>query len=404
MGKGFDPHPEQGPYAAEPGNPARGASTSPIIQGRLFAGIASATPTGRIRTARYVPRRVTPRWQQEPGNPSVALGELGTLLVDDLLAGQPPSRCELLSLHDVLWEAVTINGFSPEGALGLVVSVLNDRAARGDLAPSTVAKATALQARFTRYLAVGHHIANLAELQQRHVLGFLTAPTLTADGHRMSPSPRTRDNRRWAVALYFATLRDLGLGVGDPTAEITVRRGSPVTARPLTDEEEALGRKHAARFAGDTRGPAAWALTRAGATTGEAGAVTPRSIDWAGNTVRLAGGARAERRVPLEVWDTTQLRVRLQGLDIGPSDELPLLYEGTRGGDSRTSTASQIIARILRRSGLGAQPGVKPSSITAWAGRRAYEQGDLFAARRLLGLRGLDDTARTIGLKPEVTG
>lgn len=371
------------------------------VQRRLFTNVAPANPARAVRAHTGNPSRVPARWQQDNGTPAEDLSGRGSILVDDLLAGVPTSRCDLLSLHDVLWEAVTLDGLSPEGALELVVSVLHDRAARGDLSPRTVAKAASLQARFTRFLSSGHQVRNLAEIDQRQVRAFMAAPTLVDDGRRISPSARTRDNRRWAIALFFSTLRDLGVGVGDPTADITVVRGSPAGARPLTDDEEALGRKHARRFSGDTRGPAAWALTRAGATTGEAGQVAAGDIDWREPSVHLRNGTREDRFVRLDAWSVGHLQARLEVLGVGTGDHAPLLYDGQRGGDSRTSSTSQVIARILRRSGLATLPGVKPSSVTAWAGRCAYDNGDLLAARQVLGLRSLDDTARAIGLDLE---
>ncbi len=325
---------------------------------------------------------------------------VGALLVDDLMAGVRLAGCELLALQDVLWEAVIVALLSPTAALVLVVSVLNDRCARGDLAVSSASKAAEIQARFVLFLERGHGINDLGDIACDDVRRFVNAKSKDRTGVLRSPSARTMDNRLWAVRSYFAVLRQLGIGVGDPVAGMSVRRGDVPRARPLTDVEQRRGRSASTRFAGDTRGPAAWALACATATTAELSAANAASVDWTQRRVWLDGGKRRPRWGHLDEWGAQQLRTRLADLDVRDDSELPLLYDGSRGGTSRQSTGSQLLASILRRAGLALDPLVKPSSVVGWAASGIYAESgqDLVATSERIGVASLDATARILGI------
>jgi hypothetical protein len=115
--------------------------------------------------------------------------------------------------------------------------------------------------------------------------------------------------------------------------------------------------------------------------------------------MRLVENA-AEARLPVELGDQ-QLTRRLDSLgSSGAEDEdTAIVYEGNRGGASGQASASAAIAWTLRRAGLTADAAVRPVSVTAWAGRRLFDQGvALEEVARRLGIPSLDRTASFIGL------
>ena len=65
---------------------------------------------------------------------------------------------------------------------------------------------------------------------------------------------------------------------------------------------------------------------------------------------------------------------------------------------SATSSASIAIATTLRRAGLAREPDVRPASVAAWAGARAFAGGvPINGIASMLGIRSLDRTAEFIG-------
>ena len=65
----------------------------------------------------------------------------------------------------------------------------------------------------------------------------------------------------------------------DPTLDLVLPARSSLAARPLADDEIALGRSFSVKTLGETRQPAAWALAEATARTSELSAIRIRDVD-----------------------------------------------------------------------------------------------------------------------------
>jgi integrase/recombinase XerC len=264
--------------------------------------------------------------------------------------------------------------------------------ADGDLSPLTVARLETLMRQFARFVERGHDTAALEFVTPAVVRGFVEAPT--ADG--LSPGPSLQQFRRLAVRVVFRATRRLGIAEGDPTLDLVLPSRTPGTFRPLEDEEVELARS-AVVGSGGTRAAAAWALCEATARTGELGAIRGADVDLDAGRVWIHGTPRtAARSGLLTSWGVGQLSRRL----LSQADEPEtLVVGGTRpGADLAQSSSVGLLSQALTRAGLGQAPGVRPSSIAAWAGRRIFEEtGRIDLAASRLGLRSLDRTARFIG-------
>ncbi|MGQ0434860.1 MAG: hypothetical protein ACT452_20925 [Microthrixaceae bacterium] len=120
-------------------------------------------------------------------------------------------------------------------------------------------------------------------------------------------------------------------------------------------------------------------------------------LDLERGRVWIHGTAQTKARWgPLTTWGTNQLTRDVAGLDSDP--EVPIVGGGVPGSALAQSSAVGLISRTLTRVGLADAPGVRASSVAAWAGRKVFDETgriDLAAAR--LGMRSLDRTARFIG-------
>lgn len=201
--------------------------------------------------------------------------------------------------------------------------------------------------------------------------------------------------RRLAVRVLFRTARQLGLAVGDPTIDLALPPRCPGSFRPLEDDEIELCR--AVAIGSGTRPAASWALCEATARTGELPWIRRPDLDLVDGRVWIHGTPRtAARWGELTDWGVTQLARRLADLDAGP--DTPIVGGGAPGSALAQSSAVGLISRTLTRAGFGDAPGVRASSVPAWAGRKIFDDTgriDLAAAR--LGMRSLDRTARFIG-------
>jgi integrase/recombinase XerC len=197
--------------------------------------------------------------------------------------------------------------------------------------------------------------------------------------------------------LLFRVLRQQSLVDHDPTLDLVLPPRSSLAARPLTDEEIALGRSFSLSSTAETRRPAAWALAEASARTSEISGVFAGDLDLDRGQVWLAGGTKVEPRwAPLTTWGARALERRLE--TVGSDPAVPLIYEGRGSPESRQACACGAIGETLRRAGLAAEPDVRPVSVTAWAGQKVFEEtGQIEAAARALGMRSLDRAATLIG-------
>jgi integrase/recombinase XerC len=213
----------------------------------------------------------------------------------------------------------------------------------------------------------------------------------------VAPSVATSHLRRSAVRLLFRVLRQLSLVEHDPTLDLVLPPRSSLPARPLTDDEVALGRSFSFNSMGASRRPAAWALAEASARTSEIPYVCVRDLDLDAGRVWLAGGTKVESRwARLTTWGARALERRLE--TVGSEPDAPLIYEGRGSPESRQASACDAIGETLRRAGLADEPDVRPLSVTAWAGQKVLgETGRIDAVARALGMRSLDRAATLIG-------
>jgi integrase/recombinase XerC len=221
------------------------------------------------------------------------------------------------------------------------------------------------------------------------------------DGGVRPPDSRTIDNRLWAADAFFFALRQLDCYEGHPLLDIEHPARPKGHCRPLSESEVDLGRRFARRDLRDTRGPAAWAVVEAGASTGELMGVTVADVTARCRQCWLAGDhRRLASFVELTPSGLVAVEARVQALGADP-DRL-LVYEGAGSAESQQAAASKVIGDALRRSGLARDAAVKPSSLRAFAGLSAYHRtGDITAAAAVLGCRSLDDAATIIGWEPD---
>ena len=254
---------------------------------------------------------------------------------------------------------------------------------------------TGLWARFERFAERAHGIVCVSEVDAQTVGAFLKARTTTGG----LPSVSTSQIRLAAVRLLFRVLRELRLAYGDPTLDLRVPRRRYPDLRALTDKEvEACRWASLATLVG-TREPAVWALAEAGASTGEIGWVSAHNLDVDGARVWVAGGRKSTPRwLPLDEWGAIQLGRRARHLGAGSDGDLFLTYCGDGSCDSRRSSVTAVLTRILRQAGLARSTGVEPRSVSAWVGGRVLaDTGRIDAVARRLGLRSLDLAADMVG-------
>jgi integrase/recombinase XerC len=272
-----------------------------------------------------------------------------------------------------------------------------DRAAaelsRLALSPQTCRAMCKAWHRFGRFATAHHSQPRVDDLSPALVRDFVCARH--DDG--ALPSVAAMHWRRSAMRLLFRIWRDVGLADGDPTLDLQLPRRSPLHTRPLTDDEVALCRWAALATASETRLPAVWALAEAGAGSGEIAFVRGTDVDVRARSVTLGGTTKTDARtVPLTEWGAVQLARRIDRPDREPSTAV--VYEGAGSPESAQASVSGAIGDALRRAGLGEEPDVRPRSVTAWVGRRIFDEtGQVEAVAQRLGLRSLDRAAALIG-------
>jgi integrase len=195
----------------------------------------------------------------------------------------------------------------------------------------------------------------LNEVSRRHVEAFVLASS--AEGR--SPSAATSHLRRSAVRLLFRVLREHGVVDHDPTFEVELPPRTSLPARPLCDDEIALGRSFSYQTLRDSRQPAAWALAEATVRSAELSQVTFGDLDLSAGTVWIAGSTKTEPRVGvLTPWGVAALTRRQDFLGPDPGAETPVVYEGEGSLESRQASCCAAISDTLRRAGLA--PSTRP--------------------------------------------
>ncbi|WP_405848566.1 hypothetical protein OG211_14740 [Streptomyces niveus] len=267
----------------------------------------------------------------------------------------------------------------------------------------TCDKFALLTGRFDRFAAVRGALL-VSDVTTELAEEFVTAPGRSRHGTVSVAAVATMRLRRSVLATVFRTLRALDLSDADPTRDIQLPPRAPGSVRPLTDDEALQLRLHASSLTRPSRHGAVAALALAGGHSGEIGHIRVCDLDLPGDRVWLHGSAKTDPRwCPLDPWAAATLTKRAafvsaRGLDPGRAPRCRLAVSDKPASDAtlqaRVCTA---LGDLIRRTGLGLDPDVKPASITAWAGRSRFEQtGHLADAALLLGLRSLDRTAAVI--------
>ena len=323
----------------------------------------------------------------ETGEEQVALS--AAALPAELLGGAPLTELPLIRHRVVLMTAAERVTVTPDEALALVVSHLAHLVEKGDFTATSVLKAGKIQARFVAYTRTCFDITDVRALDRSAVLAFVNAPMLGAE--LRPPAERTKDNRRWALALLFRSLRTLGLYDSDPLLDITPFERQKNSARPLADWELVRCERFARSFRGDTLGPARLALAETTATASEIAQVVVGDIDSDVAHVWLAGcrGSGTARWGHFTEWGQRVIQARLAELHDSGTDAF-VVYQGN--GRNAPSAVGMGLMNVIRAAQL-VDPRVYPKSIRAWAGRRIWDETqDLEEVRNRVGLQSLDST------------
>jgi integrase len=275
-----------------------------------------------------------------------------------------------------------------------LVAAVSQAIARGPFSEESAARLIDLMDRFASFAEHGRDIGVASVVTGSIVEGFVKARS--ADGS--VPAVATMHIRRAAVRLLFAEGRRLGVVTHDPTLDIVLPPRSSLRARPLTDVEIVLCRSHSIRTLTETRQPAAWALAEATARSAELADIRVRDLDPEHARVWIPGSSKTEARSgSLSDWGVAQIERRLHALR-GAHPDSPFVCRNATAGVSATSSASTAITDTLKRAGLHQEADVRPASVAAWAGARAFAAGaPIDQVARLLGIRSLDRAAAFIG-------
>jgi hypothetical protein len=302
-----------------------------------------------------------------------------------------------IALDDVFFVVLMGELLSPEAAFALAVSYTSNRVEHGDLSESSALKAAQIQARFIAYVRSRFGVDDVRLVGRDAALAFTNTARLGEE--LRAPAAQTRRNRRWALDRLFTTWRALGIFDGDPVLDVKASARASNSGRPLLESELRRCERYA-RISGvnDTLGPARLALAEATATTGEIANVVAADVTSDGTRVWLSGGRFTPRWGHLTEWGARAVRARLNALNANERD-VNLAYEGAGANGRGQSSVCIGLRRILDAASLSDNPSVRPGSIRAWAGRSIWDEaGDIEEVRHRLGLRGLDDARKLIGI------
>lgn len=282
-----------------------------------------------------------------------------------------------------------------------VIDSWSDSVSIGALSEQTLDKFSGVLGRFGRFCHQNGAVT-IADVSPELIDRFLTAKGRNRKGAIARAASATIHNRRATLRAFFDRAIGLGLTATDPAARIALPRLAETSRHPITRDQAALIRVHCERDV-PTRHASTVALLLIGVHTGELGHIRIRDVDFANGTVWAHGTVkRRARSLDLDPWAQRVLRARADKLRIEPDfdADVTLFCTGSQGSDQHRHARVCIVARqILVRAGLTLDTGVRPSSLTAYAGRCAYERRGLIQdAARLLGYGSLDTAAKIIDL------
>ncbi|MGI9193644.1 MAG: hypothetical protein ACR2FO_03940 [Actinomycetota bacterium] len=265
------------------------------------------------------------------------------------------------------------------------------------MADQTVQRMAEIMVRFTAYVERGHHVQLVKNIAEQHVEGFVFASLIGRPGRRR-PAVATMHLRRTALRLYFRTAGQIGVHLADGAARLYLPPRTDLSMRPLTDDEVALCRSYSLRTLRSTRQPAAWALAEATAKPAEAANIRASHLHLGEGRVWIPDQSKPQGRwgYPSE-WGLKQLRRRLAASPPNPGEDPPVAHSSKGSQESRRVSSSTAIEETLRRAGLFGERDIRPLSVTAWAGRKVFEEtGRIEEVACRLGFRSLDRAARLI--------
>lgn len=288
-----------------------------------------------------------------------------------------------------------------ETALNAAVAYWTTRRDRHELADQSLTRFTEICNRFTRFVAA-HDVALLHDVTPGLVSRFVTAKRATKTGDVVAPAAATQYLRMITVRAFFRTVIRLSLAVHDPTINlVTGGRGDRVY-RPI-DAIEAEAIRFFSEHGTPTRHAVTVALLLAGGRSNEVGWITAADVDPEAATVTVDGREKFESRVlPLDPWSVRVIRERtgyLTDLSSRTDPAAVVLCTGSTASDAhRQASVGMTVKDVLRRSGIDADPAVKPRSLTAFAAQQVFDAtGRIEDAARRIGSRSLDATAALIG-------
>lgn len=272
----------------------------------------------------------------------------------------------------------------------------------GRLREQSIEKFDELMARFVKYCGA-FSVAELADVSPDLVERFVRARGRGRRGDIVESAVATMQQRRAVLRGFYRTARKLGLTFDDPARDIVLPQRTSRGQRPLTAEEVELVWMHAWAGGRTTRHASTIALMLAGAHSGEIGHITASDVDESTKSIQVHGASKyAARRLMLDDRYLAALVARRDALaGRFPRWEFADIVLATGAGGSDAHKQARVCvtaAEVLRQAGLGDDPALRPSSITAVAGQDAFARaGRIEDAATTLGLASLDSAARAIG-------
>lgn len=275
-----------------------------------------------------------------------------------------------------------------------VMTRWNAEVTRGAMSDQTLTKFGSLLSRFERF-ATAHDVHLVSDLTPAVVEDFVVARGRNRSGEVADVALATMHNRRATLGVFFRAARTVGIVCDDHTRDVVLPEREPGNKRPLTADEAEM-----VRFFAD-RGPqrrhaASVALLLCGARTAELGHIEIGDIDLEARTASLPGSRRhRERLIPLDENARDVLAERIAFLK--RQHRTDLCEAGIGSDAARQARIGMTITNVLHAAGLGDDPDITPTSLTAYAGARIFaETGRIEDVAHLTGMQSLDAAATLI--------
>jgi integrase/recombinase XerC len=275
---------------------------------------------------------------------------------------------------------------------------------QGQMSPQTNRSFGQLLERYQCY-AHARGIVLLNDITPDFAEDFIFAQGRTRHGRIGESATATQHQRRAVLRSFYRILRELGLTEADPTRDVRLPERTRTLIRPL-DDDEAIAVRHAAEYVTrPSRHAAAAALALSGGHTGEIGHTRVRDLDPEAAAVWMHGSTRTDPRwCSLDPWALRVLQARAafvsrQQRSPQTAPDARLAVSSAPAPDEQLQARACVaLSDLIRRIGLGADPRVKPASLTAYAAVRIFDStGKIEDVARGLGLRSLDRAADLVG-------